>query len=154
MPTLRDATPADAPAVARLFLASRRAFLGYLPMVHSDAATEAWLAARLGETDTLLAEKDGEIVGFLMRDGEDLDGLYLLPGHTGRGIGAALLARAQAATDRLTLYTFARNAGARRFYARHGFVETDHSDGGRNEEGEPDVLMVWERRPVPVAPVP
>jgi len=46
----------------------------------------------------------------------------------GRGIGAALLARAEergrtGGHDRLTLHAWADNAPARRFYARHGFVE-------------------------------
>ena len=35
--------------------------------------------------------------------------------------------------------TFARNAGARRFYERHGFVAVAFGDGTGNEEGEPDV---------------
>ena len=50
-----------------------------------------------------------------------------------------MLADAAAATPVLRLYTFARNAGARRFYERHGFVAVAFGDGSANEEGEPDV---------------
>jgi hypothetical protein len=34
------------------------------------------------------------------------------------------------------------NEGARRFYARQGFVEIGRSEG-ENEEGLPDVLFRW-----------
>jgi len=43
----------------------------------------------------------------------------------------------------LQLWTFASNAGAQRFYDRHGFVETRRTDGRDNEEGLPDILYVW-----------
>ena len=69
--------------------------------------------------------------------------LYVKPGWTGHGIGSKLLevilAESAAATPILRLYTFARNAGARRFYERHGFVAVAFGDGTGNEEGEPDV---------------
>ena len=42
----------------------------------------------------------------------------------------------------LTLWTFVANEGARRFYAREGFVEVGRTEG-ENEEGLPDVLLAW-----------
>ena len=73
-----------------------------------------------------LADARGEIVGFAARDGAWLMQLYVKPGWTGHGIGSELLdatlADAAFVTPMLRLYTFARNAGARRFYERHGFV--------------------------------
>jgi len=50
-----------------------------------------------------------------------------------------ILADAAAVSPILRLYTFARNAGARRFYERHRFVAVAFGDGTGNEEGEPDV---------------
>ncbi len=38
---------------------------------------------------------------------------------------------------------FDSNAGAQRFYARHGFGEVRRTDGSDNEEREPDVEMAW-----------
>ena len=38
------------------------------------------------------------------------------------------------------VYTFQANAGARRFYERHGFVPVEFTDGQANEERCPDVL--------------
>jgi hypothetical protein len=40
----------------------------------------------------------------------------------------------------LRVATFQRNAGARRFYERNGFVAARLGDGKGNEEGEPDVV--------------
>ena len=45
------------------------------------------------------------------------------------------------------LWTFQRNAGARRFYERNGFVAVEFGDGTGNEEREPDVRY---ERPVRV----
>jgi putative acetyltransferase len=39
----------------------------------------------------------------------------------------------------LRLWTFQRNAGARRFYERNGFAAVELTDGLGNEEREPDV---------------
>jgi hypothetical protein len=38
---------------------------------------------------------------------------------------------------------FQANAGARRFYLRHGFVEAGRTDGRGNEERAPDILYVF-----------
>lgn len=45
----------------------------------------------------------------------------------------------------LDRWTFAANAGARRFYERHGFVAIAVTDGD-NEEGAPDVRYHWPTR--------
>ena len=135
---------ADADATATLYLASRRAMLPDLRDPHSEAETRALMRdIAFTRYSVRLAEVDGEIVGFAARDGAWLMQLYVKPGWTGRGIGStlleAILAEATTATPILRLYTFARNAGARRFYERHGFVAVAFGDGTGNEEGEPDV---------------
>lgn len=93
-----------------------------------------------------VAEREGAVRGFIAVDGEGyVGGLYLAPAARGRGIGAALLDAAKAARpEGLTLWTFALNAPARRFYARQGFVETGGTPGD-NDEGLPDVLLSWPR---------
>ena len=58
------------------------------------------------------------------------------------GIGQRLLDKmlAEAAAGGvLRLWTFQRNAGARRFYERNGFVAVEFTDGNGNEQREPDV---------------
>ena len=66
------------------------------------------------------------------------------PGRTGEGIGQRLLdamleEAVAAAIPVFKLWTFQRNAGARRFYERNGFVAVEFGDGSGNEEREPDV---------------
>ncbi len=72
-----------------------------------------------------------------------IDQLYVLPAHQGRGVGASLLNVARTGSPELSLWTFQRNWGARRFYEKHGFVAVEETDGSRNEEREPDVLYRW-----------
>ncbi len=63
---------------------------------------------------------------------------------TGHGIGGGLVRLAKRERpDGLRLWTFASNAGAQRFYERHGFVAARRTDGRDHEEGAPDILYVW-----------
>ena len=143
--TLRPATPDDASAIAALFLASRRDALPYLPEIHTDAETYAWIEqVVLKEDQVWVAESEGRIVGFAAVAGEHLDHLYILPGYGRRGIGDRLLAKAkELSPGRLDLYAFQRNAPARAFYEARGFVAVEFGDGSGNEEGEPDVRYEW-----------
>ncbi|WP_037841745.1 GNAT family N-acetyltransferase [Streptomyces sp. NRRL WC-3549] len=143
---LRAAAAGDAEEVTRLFLASRAAALPYLPRVHSDEDTLAWIThVVLPGSRVWVAEGPaGEILGFAALDGDALDQLYLRPDALRRGIGTRLLDRVKAASQgELSLYTFQRNTAARAFYERHGFTAEAYDDGSRNEEGEPDVLYRW-----------
>lgn len=78
-----------------------------------------------------------------LRDGS-VEQLYLEPGWTGRGIGSVLIGLAKERRPAgLELWTFQVNAGARRFYERHGFRVAEITDGSANEERQPDVRYVW-----------
>ncbi|MBT2900358.1 GNAT family N-acetyltransferase [Streptomyces sp. McG3] len=147
---LRPATPNDAEAVTRVFLASRAAAMPYLPRVHSDEDTLAWITHVVLPTSTAVwvaeeTAEGGEPIGFAVLAGDDeLDHLYLRPDALRRGIGSRLLAEVRgAARGALKLYVFQRNAAARAFYERHGFTAVAFDDGARNEENEPDVLYRW-----------
>lgn len=142
------AAPDDGAAIAELYLAARADALPFLRRIHSDAAIRGWIIHdRLGRGEIWTARLAGEIVGFLALDGDEIDQLYLRPGHYRRGIGSLLLGKAkERSPERLRLFTFQRNSGARAFYEAHGFRIVDLNDGDRNEEGEPDILYEW--RPV------
>jgi GNAT superfamily N-acetyltransferase len=95
--------------------------------------TELWVAE----------DPPGTLVGIMVLDGSWIDQLYVEPTMTGRGIGASLVKLAKGERPAgLRLWTFASNAGARRFYEQHGFVER-HRTEADNEEGAPDILYVW-----------
>jgi GNAT superfamily N-acetyltransferase len=67
----------------------------------------------------------------------------VLPGAQGRGVGTELLNVAKGACGRLELWTFQRNARARRFYAARGFALVEQTDGARNEERESPTLATY-----------
>ena len=97
-------------------------------------------------TTVWVAETGGEVVGFFSLDEEALEHLYVHPDHQSLKVGTMLLEQARLLSpQRLQLYTFARNLGARRFYERHGFRAI--AFGQDNEENEPDVLYEWTSSP-------
>lgn len=146
---IRPARAADAPALAELYLRSRRHALPSVANAHADDDIRRWVAeALILRSETWLAEVAGVPVGLLVCDGEWVEQLYLDPPWVGRGIGTLLLDQAKALSPTgLQLWTFEVNAGARAFYARHGFVEAERTDGSGNEERQPDVRMVWQPSP-------
>ena len=143
---IRPATGADAPAMAEVHVGSREANVGSMPaMVNTREETNAWMAHRLaGESEGWVAEVEGRVVGYLVLTDDWVDDLFLLPEATGHGIGTALLDLAKAQRpDGFRLWAFETNTGARRFYARHGLVELERTDGSGNNEKAPDVKMAW-----------
>lgn len=87
---------------------------------------------------------DGDVLSGIIafRDGW-VEQLYVLPAVQGRGVGTELLDVAKHACDRLELWTFQRNALARRFYEARGFMLIEQTNGTRNEEKEPDARYLW-----------
>lgn len=148
--TIRPAAVADQAAVVAAYLASRAAAFPAIPRsIHPDHDVLRHFRDDVWPTHEIwVPEVDGTVVGLLVLDrGQELEHLYLAPGHTGRGIGAALVDQAKQRRPRgLELWAFASNTGARRFYERHGFVAIAFTDGSRNEEGEPDVRYRWPGR--------
>ena len=91
------------------------------------------------------AEDHTELLGIIaFREGW-IDQLYVLPTAQRRGIGTDLLDVAKSKFARLQLWTFQRNAQARRFYEARGFVLVEETDGAGNEEREPDARYLWSR---------
>jgi ribosomal protein S18 acetylase RimI-like enzyme len=139
---LRRALPADLPAVADLYLRVRHENVATIPpLVHDEAAVRTWVTTVLPQRDEIwVAVLDDQIVGLLAVSPPDwIDHLYVEAGCTGRGIGAALVdVASRELGDRLQLWTFASNTGARRFYERLGFVAVESTEGD-NEEHAPDI---------------
>lgn len=94
-------------------------------------AREVWVAGDPPAGYIALAPEDFEITSFCAR-------------HPGQGVGRDLLDHVKRSFDRLSLWTFMANSGARRFYAREGFREVERTEGD-NEEKLPDVKFAWGR---------
>lgn len=145
-PVLRPATAADLPALAEVHLTARAAAgPAFPPAVHPDDEVRAWVAGwDLTAYDVRVAELDGRVVGYSRATPTWLDDLYVAPGAQGRGVGGALLRHVLAGhPDGVGLWVFESNRPAREFYARHGFVALERSDGSANEERAPDIRLVW-----------
>ena len=153
-PWLRRAGAADVPAAADVLVRSRRASVPAVPpMVHTAEETRNWLAGKVerGEQVWVAETVDGaglRLVAVMVLGSGWVEQLYVAPGWTGAGVGAALVERAKLSCPAgLQLWTFQSNERARAFYARHGFVAEERTDGAGNEERAPDVRMAW--RPGP-----
>jgi len=146
---IREATSADAPAIARLFVASRRAAMPWLREVHGEDATLAYFRDLVPARRRVLVAVDGadRPLAFIAFGGGEVEHLYVAPAAQGRGLGARLLGLAQARAASLELQVFQRNQPARAFYERHGFRLVGTTDGAGNEEREPDARYRWEAGP-------
>lgn len=142
--SLRPAADRDLPAIADVYLTSR-ASAAMPPGIHAPDDVRAWVGTwDLSERDVWVAETGEAIVGFANLTPTWLDGLYVVPGGQRAGIGSALLDLAKSLRpDGFGLWVFEVNEPARAFYARHGLVALERTDGSANEEHAPDVKMVW-----------
>ena len=129
-----------------MILASRKAFLPYAPLAHSEADFRVWIShTLLSSGGVSVVTVRAEVVAVLATSTDPwqawIDQLYVLPEYVGQGLGSRLLAHAQAQLSRpIRLYTFQANDRARRFYERHGYAAIALTDGSGNEERCPDVL--------------
>jgi GNAT superfamily N-acetyltransferase len=154
-PTVRLATPADAPAIASAMVASFLAtYRGIMPdpvldRLDLDARTERWRTV-LTESDPAdrkrvwVVVEAGVVRGYAVtvpatdeflpppEGAGELDSLYLQPDAVGRGLGRRLLAHAmddlrERGFDPLILWAFTANARARSFYEAAGWMhDADH----------------------------
>jgi SAM-dependent methyltransferase/GNAT superfamily N-acetyltransferase len=162
---IRPAAPADADGVADVFLSAFRATYDF-PLVHTDDQVRQWLRGYVAKGSAWVAvarsgmpgaepattpasapravDPADLVVGFLGLEGHELDQLYVRPGWWRRGIGSRLVELAKGRSpDGLALWTLQVNAGARRFYERHGFAVVRLTGGEGNEERQPDVRYGW-----------
>ena len=149
--TLRPATAADAPRVASLLIDTRSAFMPYAPSAHTQGELRDWVACQLVPSGGVtVAELGNKIVAIMATEqSKEHSWVTQMAVDTelvSQGIGSVLLAHAiRTLPPPIRLYTFQANAGARRFYERHGFVAIELTDGQGNEERCPDVLYELRR---------
>lgn len=146
---LRGATAADAEAVARVQERGwQQAYRHVFPPDELDRGgfiqAERWrgrLAVPPPSWATFVAELDGAVAGFVcvgasrdVRRCGEVYALYVDPGAWARGVGRALLARAETELarrwDLAALWVLEANDRARRFYAAAGW----EPDGARKHE--------------------
>lgn len=148
---LRRVTGADAALVAEIFLTSRQRAMPWLAQPHTDDETRSWFRDVLVPRDTVVvAEREGDLVGFSEPSDGWLHALYVAPSAQGSGVGSALFEHSMTLQPGgFDLWVFQRNIRALDFYARFGCVEVSRTDGMGNEEHEPDVLLHWSPARIP-----
>ncbi|TIC88630.1 GNAT family N-acetyltransferase [Nocardioides sp. GY 10113] len=145
---LRPAYSGDLTELGELHWAARVAAVPTMPPpAHPRAEVIAHFAAldlAAPGVEAWVAEDDRGLVGFAVVREDWLEHLYVRPEAQSEGVGSALLGLVQGLRPRgFGLWVFESNAPARRFYARHGLVEVERTDGSDNEERSPDIHVVW-----------
>jgi putative acetyltransferase len=143
--TLRSAHPNDAERLTDIFLTAFAVSVPGLPLAHSRDEIIAWLGTKqIPQRVVTVADMEGSPAGFVASDEAWVHQLFVAPEFHGTGLGSALLETVLSKASRpIRLWAFQRNAQARRFYERRGFMAELFTDGSTNEERTPDVLYVW-----------
>jgi len=166
---IRPATSADAPEIAAIHVASWQAAYGtlldpaWLRSLTAASRLPMWegiLADPAAAANVFVAIRDGVCAGFCSvgtsaaAPGSGVvHTIYVRPGEEGRGIGHALIERAERALveqgyANAALWVLRDNARARRFYERHGWV-TDGTEQQDDLFGQPVTDVRYEKRLAP-----
>jgi len=70
-----------------------------------------------------VAESEGRVIGFCVREEDNITGLYVAPDAQSCGVGRALLDLAKINRDWITVWVYEKNVRARAFYRREELVE-------------------------------
>jgi GNAT superfamily N-acetyltransferase len=113
---LRRLVLVDMDAAARVLRTAFDRALPALAGLHTPKEDRWFLRERVFRTCEVWGAFDNAVmVGMLAFRPDWIDQLYVLPEAQGRGVGTELLQVAQRRFDRLHVWTFQRNARARRF---------------------------------------
>jgi GNAT superfamily N-acetyltransferase len=135
----------DLPRIAAILWSFTRG-TAWLPRARrpvADLVSLAWVTAR--GWVRILRDRAG-VAGFIIRDGTRVHALYVAADRHGQGVGRGLLAEAKTCAEMLELWVLAGNIPARAFYLAQGFREVAQGQGAGNDEGLPDILMMWQDR--------
>ena len=144
--TIRPYQPEDGDQLVALWHHTRKAAYPYnafqqsLSLVQDSAYFFSFVVP---ENDIWVADREGQLLGFMAINGEYIDQLFIAVEAQRTGVGEALLMKArELSPDKLRLATFQKNRPARAFYEKHGFVATAFGISPE-PENEPDVHYEW-----------
>ena len=76
-------------------------------------------------TDTWVAEIEREVEGFIALMGNEVGAIFLQPKYHGKGVGKALMDKAQELHGDLEVEVFKENSIGRKFYSKYGFEQLE-----------------------------
>ncbi|MEU6642120.1 GNAT family N-acetyltransferase [Saccharomonospora sp. NPDC046836] len=128
---IRRAEPHEAAVIAEIWRAAwHDGHDGNVPAELVAARDESSFTTRAAQRtgDTTVAVVDGEVAGFIMVDGDEVEQVFVAANHRGRGVADVLLEEAErqvraAGHPSTWLAVVPGNTRARRFYERHGWVD-------------------------------
>ena len=145
---IRKAAAQDLSRIAEILVFVKR--INYRPIFQNDAysfgklqvlpVAEAYGAP--GILRHIWVYDDGIVKGLIHVEGEEIRELYVDSFFQNQGVGAALIAFAKEEFSAKFLWALEKNAGAIRFYERHGFHRTGTK---KREEGTAEYLVRLER---------
>lgn len=140
--SIRAAHQGDALATGAI-LAAFQHQTGWMPVMYSQDEAMAFCRTMIRYGWMRVAQIQGDVRGFIARDGEEICGLYVAQNARRQGIGTALVQDARVTCSRLWLRVHQINRPARAFYAGLGFTEHRAENAPRNDEGLPELTCLW-----------
>ena len=140
---IKFAQPLDAGKIGRI-LSEFSEITEWILHPHSLAENISF-ASKMIDLGWVKVFEDIEILGFIARNGNEINALYVAASARRRGVGKALLSDAKENSNELVLWTYAANYSAQQFYSREGFREVRRTDGSQTDEKIPDVCLIWKK---------
>ncbi|MEO9682077.1 MAG: GNAT family N-acetyltransferase [Tateyamaria sp.] len=113
------------------------------PLNDFESVVEWWTGCLLHVGTSWVCEENGKVVGFCVRQGDNITGLYVARDARARRIGKRLLDMAKVDREWITVWAYEQNPHARKFYRREGCVEISREIDERT--GLIDVEHRWTR---------
>lgn len=141
---IRPARAGDAAAVAAIWSAGwLDGHLGHVPAALVTARSAESFRTRAAErvADTTVAVAGGEVAGFVMVVGDEVEQVYVSGEHRGAGVATLLIAAAERLVAagghrQAWLNVVPGNGRARRFYERSGWADAGPADLEITHDGE------------------
>lgn len=138
---IRDMKSEEIKEVSQIWLSANLEAHDFIPASYWKGNLD-FVREELSLAKVRVYEEEGKILGFLGRNGEEIEGIFVRKECRSRGIGRALLKDAKQSRERLHLHVYQKNRRARTFYLREGFRIC--SDGIDEETGEKEYSMIYE----------
>ncbi len=139
---IRKSTEKDYKKLADLWLDSSRQGHYFISSGHWEKLADKIWKHYLPQAQTFVFEDKHRIKGFIsLPDDNYIGALFVHPLFQQQKIGTKLLLYARRKRPNIQLKVFAKNAGALKFYQKHGFKVLAESVD--SETGESELLMAW-----------